>query len=84
MDYLTWNLFILELLYMELPSQFKPFPVKPSLQLQTNEPTVSMQLAFGWHRSSEHSSISKSLELIKTKKSISTKSIPYQSISIKI
>ena len=60
---------------MELPSQFRPFPVKPSLQLQTNEPTVSMQLAFGWHRSSEHSSISKSLELIKTKKSISTKSI---------
>ena len=46
-----------------LPSQFRPFPAKPSLQSQINEPSVLMQLAFWWQRSSEHSSISKSLEL---------------------
>ena len=55
-----------------LPSQFRPFPAKPSLQSQMNEPTVLMQLAFWWQRSYEHSSTSKSLELyyeIKSNKS---------------
>ena len=45
-----------------LPVHVKPSPVNPVLQLQMNDPSVSVQFAFVWHGADTvHSFMSKML-----------------------
>ena len=41
-----------------LLEQLNPFPEYPTLHLQTKEPSLSVQVALGWHGLLEHSLMS--------------------------